>query len=353
MRITFLIGNGFDLRVGMKTRFTDMYEGYIEQPSVSDSIRKFKDMLRKDAPTYKTWNDFEMAMAKKAKEFLDEGDFVSCLRDFKLYMAAYLKNEQEKFEQRKRVSIDARILCIKETTSSIEEFYKGLRPNVVNELLRISQRGPIVYSFVSFNYTKILDNMLEYTMGDVIHIHGTLGEDIVLGVDNMGQVVDLPYKTSKRFERAFIKPEFNKNYDYSRLEKVKNIIDSSDLICVYGMSLGNSDLSWVKRLKEWLLSDRNNHLVYFSYDERTFDKSNWDAIMDEEEDCIVSLLGTICDSSEEMDQIFEQVHIPVGYDIFSIDEILKAEKIKTNNESRKKEALQKQSEKRPMEINAV
>ena len=29
MNVTFMIGNGFDLRLGMKTRYTDMYDGYI------------------------------------------------------------------------------------------------------------------------------------------------------------------------------------------------------------------------------------------------------------------------------------------------------------------------------------
>lgn len=332
MNITFLIGNGFDLRVGMKTRFTDMYEGYIKQKSPSKVIQKFKAMLAVDAPNYKTWGDFEMAMAEKAKEFPDEDSFIECLRDFKLYMVSHLEKEQQQFQSRIAVGKDVRGRCFDETIKAINNFYTGLRPNVVNEFIRLGAQNNPKYNFISFNYTTAFDYVLNPFVGEVIHIHGRLGSDIVLGSDNIEQVIDLPYNTTRRFERAFIKPEFNKNYDNSRFEKAKSIIDNSDIICIYGMSLGKSDLSWTKQLKGWLLAHKSNHLVYFVYDEREFNKSNWDAIIDEEEDRIASLLGKICDSGDDMSQIFNQVHIPVGYDVFDIDNILIAEKRKIDNE---------------------
>ena len=105
--------------------------------------------------------------------------------------------------------------------------------------------------------------------------------------------------------------------------------------------MGKSDYSWVAKLKNWLLSDKNHHLVYFIYDNTPYSRSNWDAIIDEEEDRVATLLGRICDSGEEMNQIFNQVHIPVGYDIFGIDEILKSEKIKADEDNKKKEELLK------------
>lgn len=350
MNITFLIGNGFDLRVGMKTRFADMYEGYIGQNSSSEVIQKFKAMLEADAPNYKTWGDFEMAMAEKAKEFDDEDSFIECLRDFKLYMVSYLEKEQEQFQNRTAIGKGVRGRCIDETTNAIEKFYMGLRPNVVNEFIRLGANNNPKYYFISFNYTNAFDYVLSPFAGEVIHIHGRLGSDIVLGADNISQLTDLPYEITRRLERAFIKPEFNKIYDNARFEKAKTIIDGSNIICIYGMSLGESDLSWTSKILSWLLSDKNHHLVYFVYDESVFNKSNWDAIIDEEEDRIASLLGRICDSGEEISQIFNQVHIPVGYDIFDIDNILTSEKKKIDDETQRKEALRKQLEKRPLEI---
>ena len=339
MNITFLIGNGFDLRMGMNTRFIDMYEDYIAQASSSEAIQKFKDMLAADAPNYKTWGDFEMAMAAQAKEFDCEDSFIECLRDFKLYMVSHLQKEDFHFNERISASKNAKSLCINEVTKSIENFYVGLIPNVMNTLLSLGIKNDPHLSFVSFNYTKAFDNVLTPFAGEVIHIHGTLGSDIVLGADNMEQVVHLPYKTTRKFERAFIKPGFNKVFDAARLEKARSAIANSDVICIYGMSLGKSDFSWTKTLKDWLISNKKHHLIYFVYDERQFDKSNWDAIIDEEEARILSFLTRICDSTEEVNQLFDQVHIPVGYNIFDVDNILSIEKKRADEERQRREAV--------------
>ena len=67
MNITFMIGNGFDLHLGMKTRFTDMYEGYIQSPSEDIVIQRFKEDLKESAgERYEKWSDFEIAMAAHA-----------------------------------------------------------------------------------------------------------------------------------------------------------------------------------------------------------------------------------------------------------------------------------------------
>ena len=75
--------------------------------------------------------------------------------------------------------------------------------------------------------------------------------------------------------------------------------------------------------------------------------------MDEEEDRVATLLGNICNYGEEMDKIFNQVHIPVGYDIFGVDEIINTELQKIKDEFLKKERLRKQLENRPQEIGII
>ena len=38
----YIIGNGFDLNLGMKTRYTDMYDSYINSESSNEIIAQFK-----------------------------------------------------------------------------------------------------------------------------------------------------------------------------------------------------------------------------------------------------------------------------------------------------------------------
>lgn len=48
MQITFLIGNGFDIGLGLKTRYTEFYKEYIRlAPNDSENIIKFKQELMK------------------------------------------------------------------------------------------------------------------------------------------------------------------------------------------------------------------------------------------------------------------------------------------------------------------
>lgn len=82
--VTFLIGNGFDLNVGLKTRYIDFYKIYvIENENDSNIIRNFKkEILRSEAHGWRNWMDFEVGMGQQSKNFKGETpveDFIECL----------------------------------------------------------------------------------------------------------------------------------------------------------------------------------------------------------------------------------------------------------------------------------
>ena len=78
--ILFIIGNGFDLGLGMKTRYEDVYDGYIHTSPKSQAIEAFKAELSKRKP-YDKWSDFEMGMAEYARTVSTEDEFIACIRD--------------------------------------------------------------------------------------------------------------------------------------------------------------------------------------------------------------------------------------------------------------------------------
>lgn len=323
--ITFLIGNGFDLNLGLKTRYTDMYEGYINLHSTDPDIKKLKALLRADAPGYETWGDFEMAMAHHAQSYQNETAFVKGVRDFRRYLTDYLTEQNAKFPQLCEEKVNGIRACIQEFKESLQNFYLGLTPNVMNAIRqRISSADGQRYNFIVFNYTTILDYIDSERRDrggayntEIIHIHGKIGSDIVLGVDNPRQLTDVPFVLTKRTERAFIKPQFNEEYDSARLTRAIEMINLSDVICVYGMALGESDRMWIERLVKWLKSDRGNHLIYYAYSEKNYDSSYPDERMDEEDDQKLELLTRICSDPADVEQIFDQVHIPLGQNIFN------------------------------------
>ena len=332
MNTTFMIGNGFDLRLGMKTRFTDMYDEYIKSESASLVIENFKNMIKTDAPNgYSTWGDFEMAMGKSISNFETEEDFISCIRDFKSFMVAYLREEENKFLENIPAG-ESKILLSRELQSSMDNFYNGQTPNVQYAINKIREETFDDCSFITFNYTKVLDEIIKIYISqtkrridNLIHIHGKLDADVVLGINDVTQLGNHKFNFTKKLFRAFIKPLFNNAYDEQRVIDASDTISKSDVICIYGMSLGESDEMWVEKIYNWLAQNNNHHLIYYKYSEKRFNRLNSDEIMDEEDERVEELIGRLCKGRERKEEFYNQIHIPVEFDIFDFKTIIEKE----------------------------
>lgn len=318
--ILFIIGNGFDLGLGMKTKYENIYETYIEVPSESNIIKDFKSTLSKRQP-YDKWSDFEIGMAEYAKTLSSENELIECVRDFKGHMVEHLQLENEKFIE--LINNEGYIHgLINELDRLFGEFYKCFSPNLIRQLNSI-----VGLSFnsepriITFNYTTVLDKLINSKasrenrrLKAPLHIHGTLDNDIVLGVDNIEQLKGVSYNISVRGNRAFIKTVFNEQYDSERVLKAKRMISNSKIICTYGFSMGESDKTWINLLTDWLKQNSEHHLIVYQYDETKYPKYNFDALMDIEDERKEKLFAYL---NIEDENLRDQIHIPVGYDIFN------------------------------------
>ncbi len=63
MNIVYLIGNGFDLNLGMQTKYEHFYEYYLSNIQNGDSphIKKLKNTI---AQSKQNWSDLEEALGK-------------------------------------------------------------------------------------------------------------------------------------------------------------------------------------------------------------------------------------------------------------------------------------------------
>ena len=60
MNIVYLIGNGFDINIGLKTRYKDFYDYYLALDSSGDNehVKKLKEHLKETLSTDdKYWSD--------------------------------------------------------------------------------------------------------------------------------------------------------------------------------------------------------------------------------------------------------------------------------------------------------
>lgn len=366
MNVTFFLGNGFDLNCGLRSSYNDVIKKYIqhsatdrvlENPAVERFKRKIEEDISKDS---KLWSDFECGMAEELPKFNSERDFIACVQDFKVYLNEYLIKEQRRIDTIISGSPELSRQVEEEIASSVVSFYEGISRNVTRSIEQKLTQSAIVYNFLSFNYTTFAEKHISkvfkerpsqvekklYKMmnqippnGDVAqlgalqHIHDVLEENqneyckLILGMDNESQLNQPRYQISNILRRAFLKPYYNKINDNEKMQRVKELIDSSSAICAFGASFGESDLMWKEKILEWLNRDADNHLFFYMYDysvlKRSPEKSE-DWKMEQEEEGKkkwAKQFGIDLDSSE-MQRVERQVHIPIGKNIFNVKKLI-------------------------------
>lgn len=62
MNVTYIIGNGFDLNLGLKTRYQDFYDYYMTKTSPNSQVELLKDTIKQDG--YELWSDLEIGLGR-------------------------------------------------------------------------------------------------------------------------------------------------------------------------------------------------------------------------------------------------------------------------------------------------
>lgn len=141
------------------------------------------------------------------------------------------------------------------------------------------------FCFINFNYTHTLDmyidsisngrrffaqvsldrSLLQTSIQGNIHVHGTVERDMILGVNDESQVDNVLFTKSRKFRIPFFKQIANQRLHNLKTEQSAQYISNSDVVCVFGMSLGETDKIWWEKIGDWLLEDMDHLLVIFEH----------------------------------------------------------------------------------------
>lgn len=102
-------------------------------------------------------------------------------------------------------------------------------------------------------------------MGEFINVHGLINNDPILGVNDISQIANESFRKDGEIVELMVKGEADRKTDHKWRKHACNIIQNSDIVCIYGMSLGDTDLFWWKQLAEWFEKDKNHELVIYCY----------------------------------------------------------------------------------------
>lgn len=286
MNITFFIGNGFDINLGLNTAYSSFYPYFIDKARENNMIRKW---LEEDKLN---WADLEKKLGEKLGEVSEDTlkQFYDDKEELDRLLIEYLEKEQ------KRYCFDDEESIIEEFNRSMLEFYAGMSVkdiNSIEETLKMHKNEEFTYSYIDFNYTNILDKIIELygdekriigshqgihatrnnSIGSVLHIHGTVDEEMILGVNDESQIINDFLKEKEDFKDIFIKERMNEELGQGKIEVATNMIERSSIICVFGMSIGDTDKMWWEKLIDWLWKNSNNKLIIFSkVDEAVLEK---------------------------------------------------------------------------------
>ncbi|MBR2967449.1 MAG: bacteriophage abortive infection AbiH family protein [Clostridia bacterium] len=278
MTITFLLGNGFDLNLGLKTQYKHFYEYYLSLDKTNDTpvIEAFKKDL---ADNLENWSDLEIVLGKYAEKFNNEteNDFIELLYNIQDALADYLDKQDSTFtisdEDKKKAISD---LILPENYLTLREKQDFL------EYKKQINTNSYALNVISFNYTKTFENIFGWngkplTIGsrragntvfnDEIklfeHIHGTTDDNMILGVNDSTQINNEKLKIATKTIRALIKTEMNLHAGTLRDNRCVSAIQNADLICIYGMSLGETDKFWWEKICS-RLANSHARLIIFS-----------------------------------------------------------------------------------------
>lgn len=290
MNITFLIGNGFDVDQGIASSYAKFYEWYCDKPSdkkhIDDFRKNIKDDVARDVPSEdKTWADFELGLGQYTAKFTEETveDFLDCLEDGQGSIRNYLLEQEAKFDPAAYTDI-----AYKTFYNSIRNFYAEVpdleRPEIESSINTNKQENKEI-KFITFNYTNTLERIIEklprepfstWSSGgskysyrishDIIHVHGTTSEFPVLGVNDESQIANKELLRTPQFKEMLCKADSVRAVGKLWHAEAEKQISTSKFVCVMGMSLGDSDAKWWKKLNQWLKADGSRHLIIYWYE---------------------------------------------------------------------------------------
>ena len=286
--ITFILGNGFDLQMGLLTQFKNFYEVYTKKKDGdNDNIKRFKEEILKDKDKqWETWGDFELQMGEHTKYFKKgnpSDDFFECLEDFYTQFDDYLIGECKKVDWENENELAK---CLEVFRRSILNFYLYVRSVETKQISYLIKEDDVV-NFLQLNYTNIFDSLLEKSTiehrskvgnnrqprikgyEENLHIHGTFdGGHMIMGLDNIEQLANKEMRSDPKISRVFVKPtrlEVLQNRDVNtKIPKTLGIdvINSSTAICIFGSSIGETDRSWWKIIGGWLLNGKGKLIIF-------------------------------------------------------------------------------------------
>lgn len=327
MEITYLIGNGFDIACGLKTRYSDFISYYINYPSSEPIITEFKHNISSDLDT---WADAERALGDVTKNYTYRSpDFQKCYDDFIYHLSCYLESQQRTFTDKSIENFGTR-----KFSAGIVEYYNRFtadKKEAIVQWIKQNAYNDLFVNFLIFNYTNTFENLLNHvvdnenvisvldnkvynginfsSLKEIEYVHSNIDNlPLILGVNDDSQISDSILCLDNDIVSTLVKPESNAAIRRSVMDRCRNIITRSDIICIYGMSIGTTDKHWWQIIHDWLTNDIQTILIIFWWDPLCV-KSSTGSCLSAQKRFEESLCEKMKFSETEIDSVRDRIYV--------------------------------------------
>lgn len=278
MQIVYLIGNGFDLNLGMKTSYSDFYNYYGRTKTTSEVVRNMKKSINNSIKNKVSndetinWSDLELALGKYCKTFQNKQEFDLAYRDIVTHLSKYLQKEEKQYN----IPSIAQGILFKDLCNPLKYLTEIDREEVWSYIKTL--QGECRVNIITYNYTNSIENIINWKnssihigatannkttyLDGIYHVHGYTNNRMVLGVNDESQVNNENLLKDKYFKNAIIKKECNRAQKTTHVKSCQNIINSANLICLYGLSIGDTDKDWWNAVANSIIKNNSKLLIF-------------------------------------------------------------------------------------------
>ena len=268
MNIVYLIGNGFDLAQGLKTSYQDFYGSYKKSEPINEVEEKIISSITDNV---ETWSNLEKRLGSFTKELEGVEGFAEAYESLYLKLKKYLQAEDNRY-----------------VAENADRYLKELA-NPFIDLSYREQKGyqgyissfygvTSIINVVTFNYTDVFERAIGYQfqsihlksdyfkngiqLNNVYKVHGSIRGTFLMGVNDTSQIANPSFAADLDICDFLVKPLANQNMGLYIDQLSMDVIGSANLIVVYGMSIGETDRQWWKKVAETLKSQNARMIIF-------------------------------------------------------------------------------------------
>ncbi len=283
-KITFIAGNGLNLFSGIDATYPE-FKSYCHERQDDECFKRVHQLISSNKFVHpgsplqwqmiRLWSEFETALAQWTYSFSvsDINKYIKLLECISSCSKELLDTKSASAPPLERNLIHRFFGLI----SCVLSEYKDYLPKSILWTAR----------FVSFTHTDILSSYvrrykrLHWTDNRAVHINPKVivyaPSRFIWGVSRETEIacpiLNTPQTNTRKATYALrnlsdslIKGQADKSYFGRIRDEFEKQIESSDVVCIFGMSIGNSDRVWWDFIFRWLNADLRHILIIFCHD---------------------------------------------------------------------------------------